>query len=98
MEMSKTRRPVIQIANVEMATAWDGDEGTHWAAHEERYDDAVRHHHTRLFAAADIATDADVLDLGCGCGATTRDAGRAASDGTALGVDLSARMLERARE
>ena len=89
---------MTRIANADMAAAWDGDEGAHWAAHEERYDDAVRRHHARLFAAADIATDAHVLDVGCGCGATTRDAGRAASAGTALGVDLSVRMLERARE
>ena len=49
---------MTRIANADMAAAWDGDEGAHWAAHEERYDDAVRRHHARLFAAADIATDA----------------------------------------
>jgi SAM-dependent methyltransferase len=38
-----------------------------------------------------------VLDLGCGNGSTTRDAARAAVDGSALGIDLSARMLENAR-
>jgi SAM-dependent methyltransferase len=39
-----------------------------------------------------------VLDIGCGTGLTTREAGRAASPGRALGVDVSKAMLERARE
>jgi SAM-dependent methyltransferase len=39
-----------------------------------------------------------VLDVGCGAGQTTRHAARAAVDGTALGVDVSAPMLERARQ
>jgi SAM-dependent methyltransferase len=38
-----------------------------------------------------------VLDVGCGTGETTRDAAWAAADGTVLGIDLSSRMLERAR-
>ncbi|HEX9466968.1 MAG TPA: class I SAM-dependent methyltransferase [Acidimicrobiia bacterium] len=88
----------MEIANVEMAAAWDGDEGEHWASHEERYNAAVLRHHARLLAAAHIAPPDDVLDLGCGCGATTRDVGRAATGGTALGIDLSARMIERARD
>ena len=39
-----------------------------------------------------------VLDIGCGTGQVTRDAARQAPGGTALGVDLSARMIERARK
>jgi SAM-dependent methyltransferase len=39
-----------------------------------------------------------VLDIGCGTGRTTRDAARSAGDGSALGVDVSASMIERARE
>ena len=38
-----------------------------------------------------------VLDIGCGTGQTTRDAARAATGGSAVGVDLSARMLDYAR-
>jgi SAM-dependent methyltransferase len=39
-----------------------------------------------------------VLDVGCGCGETTRDAARLAYEGNALGVDLSGAMLARARQ
>jgi len=39
-----------------------------------------------------------VLDIGCGCGETTRMAAREAQSGSAFGIDLSSRMIERARE
>jgi SAM-dependent methyltransferase len=39
-----------------------------------------------------------VLDIGCGTGLSTREAARAAVTGSALGVDVSAPMLERARQ
>ena len=38
-----------------------------------------------------------VLDIGCGAGRTTRDAARLASDGSALGVDISPEMIEQAQ-
>jgi SAM-dependent methyltransferase len=39
-----------------------------------------------------------VLDIGCGTGLTTREAARAAAPGRVVGVDVSERMIERARE
>jgi hypothetical protein len=45
-----------------------------------------------------LRPDDRVLDIGCGTGQTTRDAAHLAVAGSALGVDLSARMIERARE
>jgi len=86
------------IANVEMAEAWDGDEGEGWARDWEHYDRGVRTYHLRLLEAAAIARDERVLDVGCGNGQSTRDAARAAAGGAALGVDLSSRMVARARE
>ena len=85
------------IANVDMAAAWDGAEGDDWARDWQHYDDGVREYHLRLLEAADLTAGERVLDVGCGTGQLTRDAGRATVDGPALGVDLSARMLERAR-
>jgi SAM-dependent methyltransferase len=86
------------IANVEMAKAWDGDEGDDWARDWRRYDRSVRSYHVLLLQAAAVSRGDHVLDVGCGSGESTRDAARSAADGTALGIDLSARMLARARE
>jgi SAM-dependent methyltransferase len=63
----------------------------------EFYDAELRLHNQHLRAAADVQPQHQVLDIGCGAGQTTREAARAAADGSALGVDLSAPMLERAR-
>ena len=87
-----------EIANVEMAAAWDGEEGDDWTVNEQRHNDAVRAHSERLMTALAVGRAEHVLDVGCGTGKTTRQAARAAVDGDALGVDLSAKMLERARE
>ena len=85
------------IANVEMAATWDGPEGNHWVEFSERYDTATRRHRARLLAAAHIAPESRVLDVGCGTGRLAREAAALAPAGTVSGIDLSARMIDRAR-
>jgi SAM-dependent methyltransferase len=87
----------VDPANAEQARAWDGDEGAYWADHAQHFDRAVAAYHGTFMAACGIASGERVLDIGCGTGQTTRDAARAAGPGSALGVDLSARMIELAR-
>jgi SAM-dependent methyltransferase len=89
---------MLTIANVEQAAAWDGPEGAHWAEHAERYERAGWRHQQRFLGAGLISVGDRVLDIGCGTGKSTRDAAGVAAEGSALGVDLSTRMLERARE
>jgi SAM-dependent methyltransferase len=62
------------------------------------YDVELRAHHEHLRAAYGIGRCDEVLDVGCGTGLTTREAGRATPLGRVLGIDISERMLERARE
>jgi SAM-dependent methyltransferase len=87
----------IDPSNREQLQAWDGDEGAYWATHAEYFDRSVAAYHHKLLATAAITDTDRVLDIGCGTGQTTRDAARAAVRGSALGVDLSARMLDYAR-
>ncbi len=91
MQCPSTRRTSTQLR------AWDGDEGEYWADNAEYFDRSVAAYHERLLAVAAIGERDRVLDVGCGTGQTTRDAARAASAGSALGVDLSSRMLDYAR-
>lgn len=86
------------IANTAQAEAWNGSEGEHWASHADRYDRAVAGYHAALLDAACISSGEAVLDIGCGCGQSTVDAGRAAGPGKALGIDLSQPMLHAATE
>ena len=89
---------MLTIANVEQAAAWDGPEGAHWAEHADRYEHAGWRHQARFDEAGLIGASDRVLDIGCGTGKSTRNAARQAAQGSALGVDLSAVMLERGRE
>jgi SAM-dependent methyltransferase len=86
------------IANTDMAQAWDGQDGDHWTQHEDHYNESISKHTSILLAAAQISPRDHVLDIGCGCGESTRLAARAALQGSALGVDLSSRMIARAIE
>ena len=76
---------------------WNGANGDHWVAYEDKYNAAMLRYGERLFAGADVQPDDRVLDVGCGCGQTTRVAAALAAGGSALGVDLSAAMLAQAR-
>ncbi|WP_205856845.1 class I SAM-dependent methyltransferase, partial [Phytoactinopolyspora endophytica] len=62
------------------------------------YDAELVRYHARLMAALDIEPYARVLDVGCGAGQTTRAVARTAYAGDALGVDISAAMVARARQ
>jgi SAM-dependent methyltransferase len=62
------------------------------------YDAELRLHNELFRAAARVGPHDHVLDIGCGTGQSTREAARAAIAGSVVGVDLSAPMLERARQ
>ena len=95
--MAPTDAVQVDASNAEQFGAWDGEEGAYWAAHADYFDRSASPYHEKLMTAAAIAAIDRVLDIGCGAGQTTRDAARAARAGSALGVDLSSRMIEEAR-
>lgn len=86
----------LDPSNAEQLAAWDGAEGAFWAANADRFDRSIAVHHAPFMAAAAIGADDRVLDVGCGTGQATREAARAASSGSALGIDLSTAMLDHA--
>ena len=85
------------FANVDMAKAWDGEEGDQWTQFADEYDNTHRSIWARFLETDPIGRADRVLDIGCGCGQSTRDAARLAHHGSALGVDLSSSMLDVAR-
>ena len=95
--MATTNTVPVDPTNAEQLRAWDGGEGAYWAEHADHFEQALVAYDEPFFDAAAITASDRVLDVGCGTGQTTRDAARAASAGSALGVDLSAAMLDVAR-
>jgi SAM-dependent methyltransferase len=62
------------------------------------YDAELSRYNVRLRQAAAVQTNDRVIDIGCGTGQATREAATSATSGTALGIDLSPVMVDRARE
>jgi len=88
----------VSAVNDEQARYWNGDEAAHWLTHEDRYEAMLAPFTGHLLTAAGVCGTDRVLDVGCGCGSTTRTAGRLATGGGALGVDLSGQLLHRAEQ
>lgn len=85
-------------ANREAQWAWNGESGQRWAAEADRRDRFIARVGDAVFDAARLRPGEVVLDVGCGCGATTLAAAAAVgADGAAHGLDLSEPMLAVAR-
>ena len=93
MSDTDTARNAAQIAY------WNSEAGPRWVAMQERMDAMLAPLMTAALDRARPAVGETVLDVGCGCGATLLAlADRVGPDGSILGVDISAPMLDRARE
>jgi SAM-dependent methyltransferase len=91
--MSKNR------ANDDQITYWDGTAGETWIENQELLDGQLEAFAGAAIGDAKLTAGSKVIDIGCGCGATTLAAARAIGpQGSVLGVDLSASMLARAAE
>jgi ubiquinone/menaquinone biosynthesis C-methylase UbiE len=85
--------------NADQAAYWNGPGGQRWIVRQELQDVVLAPVSEVLFARAEVAPGERVLDIGCGCGATSLElAQRVGAAGHVLGLDLSAPMLERARQ
>lgn len=92
-------KPVGHDRNADQIAYWNGSGGQHWSDRQAVQDILLAPVSDILIAAAAARPGHRIIDVGCGCGATTVAlAERVAPDGFVLGVDISAPMLVRARE
>jgi ubiquinone/menaquinone biosynthesis C-methylase UbiE len=91
--------PATHERNSEQADYWNGPAGRRWLERQETLDVVLAPITHELFDRARVVEGTRVIDIGCGCGATTAElARRVGPAGHVLGVDISAPMLARARE
>jgi SAM-dependent methyltransferase len=89
----------MSLTNAEQVAYWNGPGGERWTREQAAIDRAFAAHTLRLLDIASLRPAERVLDVGCGCGVTTLAAADTVGPkGIALGVDVSAPMLARARE
>lgn len=86
------------MVNEEQSRLWNGPSGANWVEAQELLDGMFRPFEEILARAVVSAKATRVLDVGCGTGATTLAAARAAGEGASCtGIDISRPMIEVAR-
>ena len=91
--------PTGHDRNAEQITYWNGPGGQHWADRQQTQDVVLAPVSEVLIDRARAGTGERVIDIGCGCGATTfAFADKVGPTGHMLGVDVSAPMLALARK
>ncbi len=88
-----------QAFNQDQHARWNGIDGEYWTTNQDRLDRTLAPVAGPLLAFAAPLLGSMVIDVGCGCGATTIELARAVGpSGRVVGIDLSARMLALAAE
>jgi ubiquinone/menaquinone biosynthesis C-methylase UbiE len=85
--------------NADQIAFWNGPAGEHWTQRQPAQDILLAPISQALIDRAAAKAGERILDIGCGCGATSIAlAERVAPSGFVLGVDISVPMLSRARQ
>jgi SAM-dependent methyltransferase len=96
---SHMETPAGHERNADQIAFWNGPAGQHWTDRQPMQDVLLAPVSRILIERAGAKPGERVLDVGCGCGATTiAFAERVAPSGFAFGVDISVPMLARARQ
>jgi SAM-dependent methyltransferase len=81
-------------ANAIQAEAWEGEMGDKWLAHLDRFEGMIAPVGEALVARAAIRPGDQVIDIGCGGGASSLAlAGRVAPGGMVTGLDISPSLI-----
>lgn len=85
--------------NADQIRYWNDESGPKWVALHASIDDQIAPLGLEAIERADVRAGDSVLDVGCGCGATSLQlAERVGPTGAVTGLDISEPMLARARE
>ncbi|MBW4962944.1 class I SAM-dependent methyltransferase [Sulfitobacter sp. CW3] len=89
----------MSLANHDQEEFWTNNAGPTWVAYERPLDAFLAPVLDGVITRAGLQAGQSVLDIGCGTGGSSVQAGRAVGpDGHVLAVDISATMVARARE
>ena len=91
--------PTGHDQNADQIAYWNGPGGQHWADRQQAQDVVLAPVSEVLIDRAHAKAGERIIDVGCGCGATTiAFAQRVGPTGRVMGIDISGPMLARARQ
>ncbi len=89
----------MTAANQDQVAFWNANAGAQWVGYQQQLDHQLGVLGEAMLAIADLRQGQRVLDIGCGCGATSlQAAAKVGATGGVTGVDVSVPMLAHARE
>ena len=86
----------MEDKNIKQKQFWSGAGGDVWVDKQREMDIMLNPLGERAIQGLDLSGERKILDIGCGCGATTLEIAKAVTQGEVIGVDISEPMLERA--
>ena len=86
----------MEDKNIKQKQFWSGAGGDVWVDKQREMDIMLNPLGERAIQGLDLSGEIKILDIGCGCGATTLEIAKAVTQGEVIGVDISEPMLERA--
>ena len=86
----------MEDKNAKQKDFWSGKGGDYWVEKQSEMDIMLNPLGEKALAKLDLKSNSEVLDIGCGCGATTLEIAKKVSEGTVTGLDISVPMLDKA--
>jgi ubiquinone/menaquinone biosynthesis C-methylase UbiE len=88
----------MEDKNIKQKQFWSGAGGDVWVDKQREMDIMLNPLGERVIQGLDLKEETKILDIGCGCGATTLEIAKIVNQGEVIGVDISEPMLERATQ
>ena len=88
----------MENINSKQKQFWSGAGGDVWVNKQSEMDIMLNPLGAKAIDKLDLNQEIKILDIGCGCGATTLEIAKKINDGTITGVDISEPMLKRASQ
>jgi len=86
----------MEDKNAKQKDFWSGKGGDYWVEKQSEMDIMLNPLGEKALTKLDLKSNSEVLDIGCGCGATTLEIAKQVSEGTVTGLDISVPMLDKA--
>jgi ubiquinone/menaquinone biosynthesis C-methylase UbiE len=84
--------------NIKQKEFWSGAGGDVWVNKQREMDIMLNPLGQRAIDKLNLSSNKTIIDIGCGCGATSLEIAKNIPEGKIVGVDISEPMLKRARE